>query len=65
MNLQTNVLTTNRFTFTDTNTGNAPWRFYRVIESFIDDDRGARRKPKLGQSLQPEKKKGRIFIRPT
>jgi hypothetical protein len=34
MNLQTNVLTTNRFTFTDTNTGSAPWRFYRVIESY-------------------------------
>ena len=34
MNLQTNVLTTNRFTFTDTNTGNAPWRFYRVIETY-------------------------------
>ena len=34
MNLQTNVLTTNRFTFTDTNAGHAPWRFYRVIETY-------------------------------
>jgi len=34
MNLQTNVLTTNRFTFTDTNASDAPWRFYRVIETY-------------------------------
>jgi phosphatidylinositol-3-phosphatase len=30
----TNVLSTNRFTFTDTNAPNTPRRFYRVIESY-------------------------------
>jgi hypothetical protein len=34
MNLLTNVLATNRFTFIDTNSSNAPQRFYRVVESY-------------------------------
>ena len=34
MNLQTNVLATNQFTFTDTNANISPWRFYRVIETY-------------------------------
>ena len=34
MNLQTNVLATNQFTFTDTNANLSPWRFYRVIETY-------------------------------
>src|SRR3954466_5587545 len=33
VNLATNVLTTNRFTFTDTN-ASAPWRFYRLLERY-------------------------------
>jgi hypothetical protein len=32
-NLLTNVLSTNRFTFVDTNASNAPRRFYRVLET--------------------------------
>jgi len=33
-NLLTNVLTTNRFTFTATNSSNAPQRYYRVLEAY-------------------------------
>jgi len=33
-NLLTNVLATNRFTYTDTNSSNAPQRFYRVLETY-------------------------------
>jgi hypothetical protein len=32
--LLTNILATNRFTFTDTNSSNAPQRLYRVIEAY-------------------------------
>ncbi|PYM13846.1 MAG: hypothetical protein DME18_08035, partial [Verrucomicrobia bacterium] len=34
LNLLTNVLATNRFTFVDTEWSNAPQRFYRVIETY-------------------------------
>jgi len=33
-NLLTNVLSTTRFTFTDTNASNSPQRFYRVLETY-------------------------------
>lgn len=34
VNLFTNMVATNRFTFIDTNSSNAPRRFYRVVESY-------------------------------